>query len=254
MARYVYRALNQSDIERLNANQGRGSILAKIPGDNRISLYSFIVSGSRIDSRFISLTDYMSIADIKFGSLDPTNKPKRDSRFVVVDLDLLNQEKIHLAPGEECFKHTNSLNGMAINATESDNEIIYEDEIPEKAYREINPLLVDILTAYDNNWINDKQKDKICELLFQGKSEELIQKLFSGTKPNFIEKLFIEKYYGIIFDEQGNATINPDRSQPLIGDMVGVEQELKKELNIQARDREMPDALLGRGIQMRDHA
>ena len=76
MARYVYRALNQSDIERLNANQGRGSILAKRPGDTRISLYSFIVSGSRIDSRFISLTDYMSIADIKFGSLDPTNKPK----------------------------------------------------------------------------------------------------------------------------------------------------------------------------------
>ena len=35
MARYVFRALNQSDIERLNANQGRGSILAKRPGNTR---------------------------------------------------------------------------------------------------------------------------------------------------------------------------------------------------------------------------
>ena len=254
MARYVFRALNQSDIERLNANHGRGSILAKRPGNARISLYTFIVSGSRIDSRFISMTDYMSIADIKFGSLDPTDKIKRDSRFIVVDLDFLEEKKLHLSTGEECFKHTNSLNGMAIHATESDKEIIYEDEIPEHAYREINPLLVDILTAYDNNLVNAKDTDKICDFIFQGKSEEIIQKLFSGTNPNFIERFFIEKYYGIIVDEQGNAKINPDRNQPLIGDMVGVEQELKKKFNIQARDKEMPEALLGRCILMRYYA
>jgi hypothetical protein len=36
--------------------------------------------------------------------------------------------------------------------------------------------------------------------------------------------------------------------------MVGVEQELKKKFNIQARDKEMPEALLGRCILMRYYA
>lgn len=248
MARYVFRALNQEDIDNRNASDEKQSIFAKAPGDTRYSLFNFIMSGSRLRTRFIAMTDRVSIADIKYGSLNPTEATKRDSVVVLIDLDKLNPNLIHDGPAAECFKVNGSINNSAINATEADNEVIYENEIKPDCYHEIPPLLLDIMTAYEITNIKDTHKDKICDLIVKGKSEELMTKLFSNVELNPIEKFFVEKYYGLNFDDNGNVKINKEKNQPLKGDMIAVEEALKKEFNIIANNYELPKALLARCI------
>ena len=251
MARYIFRALNHEDIDRINGSETKPSILAKAPHDTQYTLFNFVMSGSRLKTRFIAMTDSVSVADLKYASLDPLDMTKRDAPVVLIDLDKLQPDILHDCPAYECVEYNHSLANTAIFATEADNEIIYENEIPAEAYHEIPPLLLDVLTGYDLSFVRDEHKDRLCDRIVKGESEEIIKKLLENVSLNDIEKAFIEKYYGLIFNQDGSVRINNDKNQPLKGDMVGIEKYLKEKFHIEARDSEMPPAFLGRCIQSR---
>ena len=159
MARYVFRALSIEDIQRINSSSVKQSIRATAPYSEEKSLYDAIRDGDA-DTRYISMTDRVSVADIKYCGLDRSNRLMRDSIVVLIDLDKLDRNKTHLGPANECFKHNGSMNNPAINYTEADNEILYEDEIPPESYYEIPPLLLDIMTGYE---ITNSREEKRIE-------------------------------------------------------------------------------------------
>ena len=248
MARYVFRALSIEDIQRINSSSVKQSIRARAPYSEEKSLYDAIRDGDA-DTRYISMTDRVSVADIKYCGLDRSNRLMRDSIVVLIDLDKLDSNKTHLGPAKECFKHNGSLNNPAINYTEADDEILYEDEIPPESYYEIPPLLLDIMTGYEITNSREENKDRICDLIVQGKSEELMTNLFSNVELNPIEKSFLEKYYGLIFEDNGKIRINQEKNQPLKGNIIGVERALKEEFGIMASNEEIKEPLLARCIQ-----
>lgn len=236
MARYVFRGLNKADLERINADGEKKSIKAKRPNDTEFTLYQFITSATRrnLQSRFISLTDDPSVADIKYASLKYQDRVKRDSEVIVVDLDRLEQQtkrEAHLAPAKECSEEANGLNDSVFKYSEADNEIICENEIPADCYYVVQPLLLDILTGYSMEY-SKNGIDKVCDQIFAGKSEELVSNLLKSAQLNDIEKFFVEKYYGVIFNEDGSISINKAKNQPLRGDIFGVEEEIKKQFHI----------------------
>lgn len=251
MARYVFRALNEEDIARLNSSSEKLSIVAKNPNDTRYSIRNFVKNG-RLRSKFIAMTDSIGVADIKYGTLPGSKLTKRDSIIIMVDLDKLDESRIHYSPAAECDAERTDVRDMAIYGTEADNEVIYEGELPADSYHEIHPLLVDIMTGYDMSMFGGRKyepTDKICEMIAEGKSEKLIKDLLKNVSLNPIEKEFVEKYYGLIIGDDGNVSINPDRNQPLKGDMEGVEKHLAECFHIVGRNGSFKPGLLGRCIQ-----
>ena len=74
--------LNNADLERINSDGEKKSIMAKRPNDTEVTLYQFITSATRrnLQSRFISLTDDPSVADIKYASLKYQDRVKERFR------------------------------------------------------------------------------------------------------------------------------------------------------------------------------
>ena len=203
MANYVYRSSPEME-------KGK-DIPCKDP-NSPANIVTFIRNGSVMATKFISTTKLLGVCTQKYsvglkkaGKVIPGKRPP----VVLVDLDNIKDE-IHDCSTDEALKAITKeeLNEagiedksskawkMAIDRTKADREIILEYKIPLEAYREIPPMLVDVLDAFEQaNTLDSKFCMKVInDMIMEDKANELID-IIDNIKFNEVEQIIISEYY-----------------------------------------------------------
>jgi len=232
MSNFVYRAQH-------GVKPGE-DIVCKDP-KSPITLFTFIKLGSNCKTKFISTTKLIGVASHKYAvNCDKGDVPSYEKRAQIIVADLHKMgEKIHNCSDDTHLrevkddslqeklriyqdKNIPDREKMAINQvfyrTKADMEIIAEDRIPAESYREIPPILVDVLDAFEQvsipaEALEQKQVQKkhqyedtrsqrtedimsiINEMIMKDGATDLIQAI-GEMEFNPIESFVFSKYYG----------------------------------------------------------
>lgn len=208
------------------------------------SLKVHIQSGSdpSIKTKYISMTQSIGIAAYHYALGDQKNPQKDRAPIVLIDYnnipDTDEQNRTREFYNSNIDEHK-SITGTVKNFAKASQEVVTSYSIPEECLREIPPILVDIIYAFEYNdfnletqsmrnspKINQYKSSKIaeetqkyiqellCDLVFSGDYSK-ITNLFTKKIPfNDIEKKFMEEYYAIDFQNSGNILRKNGKTLP----------------------------------------
>lgn len=202
------------------------------------SLRVHLQSGSaqNIKTKYISMTQSIGIAAYHYALGDKKNP--REDRAPVVLIDYTNIPDTDDQNRTREFYNSStdenkSITGRPLHFAKAAQEVVTSYSIPEECLKEIPPILVDIIYAFEYNDFNlatqreengivddpeitkyksSKISEKtqkyiqelLCDLVFSEDYSEITNLLTQKIPFNDIEKKFMEKYYDIDFENGGN--------------------------------------------------
>ena len=216
--------------------------------NSKKSLRTHIQSGSKpnVKTKYISMTQSIGISAYHYALGDKKNPREDRAPIVLIDYDNIPDTDEQNRKREfynSITDENKSITGSALRFAQAVQEVVTSYSIPQECLKEIPPILVDVIYAFEHNDFNlstqreefgmvddpEVQKYKysrvseetqkyvqelLCDLVFSGDYSEITNLLTQKMPFNDIEKKFMEKYYDIDFENGGNILRKDGKNLP----------------------------------------
>lgn len=184
-----------------------------------IGITDHIYRGSTLKTKYISMTKSIGRAAYHYSLGD--KKHIRENRTPIILIDYNNiPEKDKENRIREFYNFNNQEDLDKLKSTRPANfargaqEVVTSYSIPQECIREIPPIFVDIIYAFEEH---KEIQEILCDMVFSEKYEDITKLITKTMKFNDIERKFMESYYDIEFEGDGNIVRKSGKKLPKLG-------------------------------------